>query len=99
MLKEWLRSIPAVHELQNHGEFLKLLKQSQLDYSQLTKQLKDLIEQIREAIIMGKWQGAIPGTNHFIDELFIALNANVKKQFSYTIERVINATGTILHTN
>jgi L-seryl-tRNA(Ser) seleniumtransferase len=99
MLKEWLRSIPAVHELQNHGEFLKLLKQSQLDHSQLTKQLKDLIEQIREAIIQGKWQGAIPGTNHFIDELFIALNANVKKQFSYTIERVINATGTILHTN
>ncbi len=99
MLKEWLRSIPAVHELQNHGEFLNLLKQSQLDHSQLTKQLKDLIEQIREAIINGTWQGAIPGTNHFIDELFIALNANVKKQFSYTIERVINATGTILHTN
>jgi len=98
-VKEWLRSIPAVHELQNHEKFLYLLNESQLDHYQLTKQLKNALDQIRDSILHDQWQGAIPGTNQFIDELFITLKTNVKSQFSYTIEKVINATGTILHTN
>jgi L-seryl-tRNA(Ser) seleniumtransferase len=99
MVKEMLRSIPAVHELQNHGKFLTLLKESQLDHLQLTKQLKAVIDHTREAIINGHWSGGIPGTNQFREDLFQHLEAAVKKQFSYTLEKVINATGTILHTN
>ncbi|WP_066062673.1 L-seryl-tRNA(Sec) selenium transferase [Neobacillus soli] len=98
-MKEWLRSIPAVHELQNHGKFLTLLNESQLDPIQLTKQLKDELDRIRESILNDKWSGGIPGTNHFIEDLFAILEANLKKQYSYTLEKVINATGTILHTN
>lgn len=98
-MKEWLRSIPAVHELQNHGKFLTLLNESQLDPIQLTKQLKDILDRIRESILNDKWPGGIPGTNHFIEDLFAILEANLKKQYSFTIEKVINATGTILHTN
>lgn len=99
MLKEWLRSIPAVHELQNHRSFLDLLNESQLDHTHLTKQLKEVIDNIREAILTGKWSGTSPGTNQFIDELFSILEAKIQKQYSYTLENVINATGTILHTN
>jgi L-seryl-tRNA(Ser) seleniumtransferase len=99
MVKEWLRSIPAVHELQNHGKFLTLLKESQLDHLQLTKQLKTVVDQTRESIINDYWSGGIPGTNQFIEDLFQILETVVKKQFSYTLEKVINATGTILHTN
>ncbi|CAH2716001.1 L-seryl-tRNA(Sec) selenium transferase [Neobacillus rhizosphaerae] len=98
-MKVWLRSIPAVHELQNHGTFLSLLEESNLDHTQLTKQLKEVVDQIRDAIINDKWTGSVPGTSHFIEDLFLILKANLKKQFSYTIEKVINATGTILHTN
>ncbi len=43
-MKEWLRSIPPVHELQNHGRFFTLLKESQLDFAQLTKQLKEVVD-------------------------------------------------------
>lgn len=99
MLKEWLRSIPPVHELQNHGSFISLLETSQLDFFQLTRQLKEVIEKIRLAIINDNWTGATPGTSMFIEDVFIALEDTVKKQFSYTLEKVINATGTILHTN
>jgi L-seryl-tRNA(Ser) seleniumtransferase len=99
MLKEWLRSIPPVHELQNHRRFLTLLKDSKLDLEQLTKQLKEVVDKIREAILNDQWTGTIPGTNHFIEELFTILDAKVQKQYSYTLEKVINATGTILHTN
>jgi L-seryl-tRNA(Ser) seleniumtransferase len=99
MVKEWLRSIPPIHELQNHGQFITLLEESQLDFTQLTKQLKDVIEKIRESIINDNWPGASPGTGLFIDDVFNMLKGNLEKQFSYTIEKVINATGTILHTN
>ncbi|PFP23184.1 L-seryl-tRNA(Sec) selenium transferase [Bacillus sp. AFS073361] len=98
-MKEWLRSIPAVHELQNHQRFLNLLNESQLDQPNLTKQLKDCLESIRGAILYDNWPGARPGTNDFLDDLFSILESNIKKQYSYTIEKVINATGTILHTN
>ncbi|MEH6907531.1 L-seryl-tRNA(Sec) selenium transferase [Neobacillus drentensis] len=98
-MKEWLRSIPPVHELQNHRRFLTLLQVSKLDLEQLTKQLKEVVDKIREAILNDQWTGTIPGTNHFIEELFTILDAKVQKQYSYTLEKVINATGTILHTN
>jgi L-seryl-tRNA(Ser) seleniumtransferase len=99
LVKEWLRSIPAVHELQSHEQFLTLLKESQLDVIQLTKQLKEVISQIRTLLVKEQWNGAMPGTNQFIIELFQLLESQINKQFSFTIEKVINATGTILHTN
>jgi L-seryl-tRNA(Ser) seleniumtransferase len=98
-VKEWLRSIPAVHELQNHEQFQFLLRDNQLDVAQLTKHLKEVLDQVRLLLINGNWNGANPGTNQFIDDVFLRLSRNIKKQYSYTLERVINATGTILHTN
>lgn len=98
-MKEWLRSIPAVHELQNHKQFEDLLRENQLDVTQLTKNLKEALDQVRSLLINEDWNGAIPGTNQFIEDVFQLLNGNIKKQYSYTLERVINATGTILHTN
>ncbi|MCM3691273.1 L-seryl-tRNA(Sec) selenium transferase [Neobacillus niacini] len=98
-MKEWLRSIPAVHELQNHEQFEALLRENHLDVTQLTKQLKEAVDQIRVLLLNGEWDGATPGTNQFIDEVFQLLKINLKKQYSYTLEKVINATGTILHTN
>ncbi len=98
-MKESLRSIPAVHELQNHEQFEILLKENHLDATQLTKQLKETLDQIRSLLLNGDWYGATPGTNQFIDDVFQLLSGNIKKQFSFTLEKVINATGTILHTN
>jgi len=98
-VKEWLRSIPAVHELQNHEQFEFLQRENQLDVTQLTKYLKEALDRIRSLLLNGEWTGAAPGTNQFIDDVFQLLGANIQKQFTYTIERVINATGTILHTN
>jgi L-seryl-tRNA(Ser) seleniumtransferase len=98
-VKEWLRSIPAVHELQNHAQFLTLLNETNMDHPQLTILLKEAIDQIRDFILTEKWNGGIPGSTEFINDIFDSLKINLNKQFSYTLERVINATGTILHTN
>ncbi|MDF2791547.1 MAG: selenocysteine synthase, partial [Neobacillus sp.] len=81
-MKEWLRSIPAVHELQNHKLFESLLRENHLDVTQLTKLLKEALDQIRSLLINGDWNGAIPGTNQFIDDVFQLLGGNIKKQYS-----------------
>ncbi|MGJ7913307.1 L-seryl-tRNA(Sec) selenium transferase [Neobacillus sp. LXY-1] len=98
-MKEYLRSIPPVHELQNHQKFLMILEESNLDYVQLTRHLKEVLEQIRQSLITGQWKDSFPGTEHFIDIIFSNLKDKVTQQFSFTLEKVINATGTILHTN
>ncbi|MCM3764627.1 L-seryl-tRNA(Sec) selenium transferase [Neobacillus niacini] len=98
-MKESLRSIPPVHELQKHNEFLSILEKSGLDSVQLTNQLKEVMEEIRQWLLQSKWSGPKPGTTAFIEEVFNHLNIKVSNQYSYTIQRVINATGTILHTN
>lgn len=98
-MKEWLRSIPAIHELQNHPQFLTLVIEYDIDFPKLTIQLKLVIDQIRNSITIGTWHGAIPGTSHFTNEIFHILKKKIEMQFSYTLKKVINATGTILHTN
>ncbi|MCD4837641.1 L-seryl-tRNA(Sec) selenium transferase [Neobacillus sedimentimangrovi] len=98
-MKEALRLIPPVHELQKHFKFISLLEEYQMDGSQLTKQLKHVMDLVRKKLINGDWHGSLPGTDDFIDDVFTILTNNISKQYSYTLKRVINATGTILHTN
>lgn len=98
-MKNWLRSIPAVHELQSSEQFLTLLNNSGVDFTELTTQLKKVISAIRDAILKEQWQGEIPGTPLFTNEIFEMLEEQLAEHFSYSLEKVINATGTILHTN
>ncbi|MDP4084614.1 MAG: L-seryl-tRNA(Sec) selenium transferase [Bacillota bacterium] len=98
-MKEWLRSIPAVHELQNHAHFLSLLEENNINFPELTNFLKEVLDEIRTLILANNWNHGVPGTPDFIDDLFSMLKNKLVKQFSYTLKRVINATGTILHTN
>ncbi|WP_043930721.1 L-seryl-tRNA(Sec) selenium transferase [Bacillus sp. EB01] len=98
-MKQLLRSIPPVHELQQDSRFLHLIEETSIEFTQLSQQLKAVVDEIRTSILKGQWQGPEPGTAAFIDALFEHLQKKVSQNFSYTIKRVINATGTILHTN
>lgn len=98
-MKQWLRSIPAVHELKLNKRYIELLEQSGLDDIELTNQLRSVIDNIRNQLLESTWKGSNPSTTLFIDELFALLVNRLTKNFDYTLKRVINATGTILHTN
>lgn len=98
-MKEWLRCIPPVHELQNHGRFTELMNETNIDFSKLTNYLNEAIAEIRTSILADNWYGSIPGTAPFMQEIFQLTENKLKKHFSYTLKKVINATGTILHTN
>jgi L-seryl-tRNA(Ser) seleniumtransferase len=98
-VREWLRSIPAVHELKENLRFQELQDQSGLDETELTNQLRTIIDLIRHDILNGTWSGSIPSSHLFIEELFSLLQKKIINSFDYTLKRVINASGTILHTN
>jgi L-seryl-tRNA(Ser) seleniumtransferase len=98
-VREWLRSIPAVHELKSNQSYKDILKRSGLDDNELTNLLRSIIDTVREQFLQGTWTGPNPTSELFIEEVFILLTAKVTKSFDYTLKRVINATGTILHTN
>jgi L-seryl-tRNA(Ser) seleniumtransferase len=98
-MREWLRCIPPVHELQNQRQFSTLIKETGVDFTELTKQLKNVIDQIRHSILTDSWKGSIPGTSTFTDEIYQMLENKIKNHLSFTLRKVINATGTILHTN
>lgn len=98
-MKEWLRSIPAIHELKANPYFKDILLNSGLDESELTNQLREVMDSVRNQILQEKWTGSNPSSKLFIVDIFHLLEAKIAKSFNYTLKRVINATGTILHTN
>ena len=98
-MKHLLRQMPAIHELQKDRIFQELVEKHNVEFSHLTEVVKEVLAEIRQQIMNEKWKGSEPGTTHFINELFDMVSSVIDRQFSYTLRRVINATGTILHTN
>jgi L-seryl-tRNA(Ser) seleniumtransferase len=98
-VKEWLRLIPAVHELKSNSLFQELLISSEIDDTELTAQLRTVLDEIRNQLLKGTWSGPNPSDEAFNKLVFRLLLNQVNHQYRYTLKRVINATGTILHTN
>lgn len=94
-----LRGIPPVHEFQKDERFNLLMERNEVESAYLTNQLKQVLELVRQDLIKNIWSGPAPGSNGFIDVIFNRLQEILTENFSYTLQRVINATGTILHTN
>lgn len=98
-MKQFLRQLPAVHELQKDTRFLDLINKHEAGPERFTDIIQDVLNEIRKEIINDKWSGPEPGTELFIDQFFGLLDSAATKKFDFTLKRVINATGTILHTN
>ncbi|RSK27134.1 L-seryl-tRNA(Sec) selenium transferase [Bacillus sp. HMF5848] len=89
-----LRQIPAIHELQKHVSFQNLCEMYNVTVPTLTSILQEQIHILRINIING-----YEPTTTILDEIFINTEASLKKVFNSRLNRLINATGTILHTN
>ncbi|MDE3838776.1 L-seryl-tRNA(Sec) selenium transferase [Bacillus methanolicus] len=98
-MKQFLRFIPPVHEFQRDGRFVKMMSENGIDLNHVTNLLKEVIEEVREELMNESWEGHLPGTAEFSSSVFELLEKKIQKQYSYTLARVINSTGTILHTN
>ncbi|MBS8264181.1 L-seryl-tRNA(Sec) selenium transferase [Mesobacillus boroniphilus] len=98
-MKHLLRQLPAVHELQKDNSFLDLANKYGIETDYLTEIIKDVLNDIRTDMVNENWSGPEPGTESFVEQIFALVDSFAAERLDYTLKRVINATGTILHTN
>ena len=86
-----LRELPSVDRLVNHGRCAALLARYNRDY--ITQKCRDALDQVRSQIRQG--EGFILNDDAIFDRVQTAIE--LESQPGHV--RVVNATGTILHTN
>lgn len=94
--KDLFKKIPQVEEI------LKNSRIEELDYSRVlkTKATREVLEDIRSKIIKCKEEDAEKLSTEINDEnIIIKVEERLYKEFSPSLLKVINGTGTILHTN
>ncbi|MCR8847384.1 L-seryl-tRNA(Sec) selenium transferase [Rossellomorea sp. SC111] len=94
-----LRHIPSIHELQQTNQFHTFLHHHNLSMERGTDLLKKVISICRASMLNKEWNGPHPSSRDFIDEVFGQTGVLARKSHSMSLRRIINATGTILHTN
>ena len=99
VLKQLLQKIPAVHELQKHPDFINWIAKQNISLEKGTQALRITIDKIRQNLRKKNWNGALPGTPEFIEEVLQIWQDEIKKKYKYKLTKVINASGTVLHTN
>ncbi|WP_394232300.1 L-seryl-tRNA(Sec) selenium transferase [Niallia oryzisoli] len=98
-MRHLLKALPPVHELQKNERFKRFMDQFGIDQLNLTAVLSNVLNDVRQLILKNEWSGPEPGNEGFLNEIFLKLEQSILQQYSYTLKNVINATGTILHTN
>jgi L-seryl-tRNA(Ser) seleniumtransferase len=98
-MKHLVRFIPPIHEIQKDIRFFELIEEYGVDQTQMTNVVKEVVDEFRNNLLKETWEGPNPGDREFIEYLFEKMKEKLNQQFQFTIKRVINGTGTILHTN
>lgn len=97
-MKQYLRQLPPIHELQKDRRFQELLAASGLSAEQGTKFIQQEVDLLRNSLLDGE-APVSPSLENFSGHIFSEAS---KKAFLWTGDRlkgVINGTGTVLHTN
>ncbi|WP_223700044.1 L-seryl-tRNA(Sec) selenium transferase [Sutcliffiella deserti] len=94
MNEKLLREIPPVHELKRDHHFHLIRKQYDIKEDILTHALRETLDELRTSIRNGEWSGTA-----LTPYIWETLSKRVHKNSQYSLKKVINATGTILHTN
>ncbi len=99
MKQATLKRIPAVHHLQSHACAVALIEKYQIDLAVLTTQVKHQLDLVRALILQDKWTGIDPSSKQFVHALFSNVDRHLKQHLTPELRPVVNATGTVLHTN
>jgi L-seryl-tRNA(Ser) seleniumtransferase len=94
-----VRNIPSIHKLQQTTHFHTFLHRHNLSMERGTDLLRKAMSFYRKSILNKEWEGPHPSSEEFIVEVFARAEELVYKLASPSLRRIINATGTILHTN
>ncbi|MDV2683942.1 L-seryl-tRNA(Sec) selenium transferase [Alkalihalophilus lindianensis] len=95
MHQSLLRQIPPIHELQKSEAFNKVRNDSSVSHDKATEWLQEAVAEVRAQMLADVWD-----VNSTIENVIMqAVSERLSKHSSYTFRRVINGTGTVLHTN
>lgn len=94
-----LRQIPSIHILKNHPTFQVALSDFPIQEKEATELLRQIIISIRKEILSDAWSGPSPNTDRFLEYIFEKWKTDLHVYQQANLKRVINATGTVLHTN
>lgn len=97
-MKQYLRQLPPVHELQKDRRFTELLDTSGLNHEQGTKFIQQELNALREELLNGN-VAVSPSEENFINLIFNNAHTKAAQWNEDRLMRVINGTGTVLHTN
>ncbi|MBD8068187.1 L-seryl-tRNA(Sec) selenium transferase [Bacillus sp. PS06] len=98
-MKEYLRYLPPVHELQKTAQFQETVNKYQINSETVTQIVQESINEIRAQLLAETWEGTTPSKEAFVQEIQHKLEQKAAKITTYYLQKVINATGTVLHTN
>lgn len=98
-MSQYLRNIPAVHELQKSEQFHTLLQNEKIDKSRLTHIVTDVISQIRSDVLEEKLDLARWEASDFVKAIFSRVEDKITQMKQTNLEKVINGSGVVLHTN
>ena len=97
-MKQYLRQLPAVHELQKDPRFGNLKTVFSLSDAQLTEFLQKEIGSLRQSLL-AKEAMIKEEAPDFAEQLFKSIETRISEWQKDRLAWVINATGTVLHTN
>ncbi|TWT13266.1 L-seryl-tRNA(Sec) selenium transferase [Planomicrobium sp. CPCC 101079] len=97
-MKEYLRQIPPIHELQKDTRFEAIMADYKLNHQQTTKFVQQEISNLRNQLLEGKLKIS-PADANFTALIFGNIEQKAGKWQEDRLKQVINGTGTVLHTN
>lgn len=97
-MKQYLRQLPPVHELQKDRRFEDFLNSFQLTADQGTKFIQQELSMLRESLLNGE-SAVSPSEENFRGLIFSNAEKKAGEWNEDRLMRVINGTGTVLHTN
>ena len=100
-MKQYLRYLPPVHELQKSDTYEQLIKQYNISGERVTNICQETLNDIREQLLQGQWHDKETDLNkeYWTNQIFTKVEAAVDQLSQYYLKTVINSTGTVLHTN
>ncbi|WP_096154535.1 MULTISPECIES: L-seryl-tRNA(Sec) selenium transferase [Bacillus] len=94
-MKQNLRLIPAIHELQKNKQFNTFIEKYSFSEELLTNLLRKAVNEIRQEILSTEEKATVDLEN----EIWHRLETKCERRKEFYLRKVINGTGTILHTN
>ncbi|MCL5673858.1 MAG: L-seryl-tRNA(Sec) selenium transferase [Deltaproteobacteria bacterium] len=96
-LNEYLRKFPKIQLILQDSDVIKLI--GKYSYNVVKNKLDEILSEEKEKIKINLQNNKIPEDNIFEIKHFLLLLQEYFDDFSFSLKRVINGTGVVIHTN